>query len=189
MGGGGYSEVKEDNGEVELKKFLLVSMILCFILTGHAIVKGEDRAINGYYWATLNPKEKLIYVMAYVQGVSLLNEEIRNQMGMLEELYDMDNSEKNMYLAEYGKETSRYYEDNYHYYGILYQQLADGIDDIYKDYTNKTISVDDAFHLVKQRLNGRDEQGIEKSMVFMRKSDQEQGRVIRKEMQTLMERP
>jgi hypothetical protein len=162
-------------------KLRLAIMLVCLI----AFVKttwAEEMNNNGYFLGKLNPNEKLTYVMGYVEGIGELNTEIRHQMSILVLLYDKEKTQKYKYLAEYGKEMDDYYEKKYHYFNIPYRQFVEGLDKIYADFKNKPIILNDALLLVKQMLEGADEQEIEKRMVFMRKTNQEQERVINKEL-------
>lgn len=155
-------------------------MLFCLVIASNITWAGENK-IDGYFWKTLTPKEKNVYVAAYIEGISQLNLEIRHQMDVLIGLHDMEKTEENKYLAAYGKETKGYYEENYNYFDIPYRQLVEGLDKIYADFKNKTIRLNDALFLVKSMLKGVNEETLEKSIIFMRKSEEEQKRIINKD--------
>lgn len=171
-----------------MKKYFLVLIqlgFLCFLLLSPTKTIANDGKPDGYLWEKLTPNEKFVYVFAYVEGISEMNLEWRHQMDVLRALYELEKNEENKYLAEYGKETKAFYEKHYHYFGIPYRQLIEGINDIYKDYKNKSIRLKDAFSLVRAELNGTDEKELERRKVYMRKSKEEQNRIIKNLMEDM----
>ncbi len=166
------------NREENIKKYYLILTAFVAVLIFQVKLNAEEPALNGYFWEKLDPTGRLVYVIAYTKGIGELNIEIRHQMDVLMVLYDMEKTEKNKYLAEYGKETKTYYEKNYHYFNIPYRQLVEGIDAIYQDYKNKTITLVDAFALVKADISGVDKTELQRRMSFMRLPEDEKERVI-----------
>lgn len=163
-----------------IMKLICFITFLCFVVTSN-IICAEENKIDGYFWEKFTPREKYTFIVGYVEGISFLNLEIRHQMDVLVALYDMEKTEGNKYLSKYGKETKDYYENNYQYFGIPYRQLIDGLDKIYSDFKNKSIKINDALFLVKSMLEGTNEQEIERRMIFLRKSEEEQQRILKKE--------
>ncbi len=155
---------------------------LAAILCSAALVPiktcADDRRLDGYFWEILSPKEKFVYVLAYVEGISEMNLEWRHQMDVLMALYDLEKNEKNKHLAEYAKQEKAFYEKSHHFFGIRYRQLVEGTDQIYKDYKNKSIELRDAFSLVRADLDGTDKKELERRMIYMRKSKEERERII-----------
>jgi len=99
-------------------------------------------------------------------------------MGVLIELYNMEKNEKNKYLAEYGKEMKAYYEENYNYFNLSFQKLVDGINTVYNEPENNSITLVDALELVKAEIKGVDKKELERRMNFMRLTKEEQNRII-----------
>lgn len=161
-----------------MKKYYLILISLVFLVVFQIKLNADEPKLNGYFWENLSPTEKLVFVIAYTKGIDELNIEIRHQMDVLILLHDMKKTEKNKYLAEYGKETKAYYEKNYHYFNIPYRQLVEGIDAIYQDYKNKTITLVDAFSLVKADISGVNKNEFQRRINFMRLPKDEKERII-----------
>lgn len=166
-----------------MKRYFLILFFLFSLIIPGKELNAEPSGNNGYFWEKLTPNEKLTYVLGYTEGIGELNAEIRHQMSILVLLYDKEKTQKYKYLAEYGKEMSDYYEENYHYFNIPYRQFVEGIDAIYKEYKNKTITLVDAFELVKAEIKGLDKNELERRMSFMRLTKEEQDRIIQKDTQ------
>lgn len=155
----------------------VIIIFLCLFVLFPLKTSADELLPDGYFWEKLTPNEKFVYVFAYIEGISEMNLEWRHQMDVLMYLYDMKKNEENKYLAEYGRETKVFYEKHYHYFGIPYRQLIEGVDNIYKEYKNKTIRLKDALSLVKSDIEGTDKKELEQRMIFMRKSEKEQKRI------------
>lgn len=144
----------------------LLSCIMFLLISGMSYAEVQ----NGYLWQQFSHDQKMIYVMGYVEGIGYLNLEIRHQMDVLTELNDKE-TESDQSLFEYAHDMKDYYIKNYHYFNIPYQQIVEGLDKVYSDFENKTIKINNAFWLVKFMLEGRSEDEIHKSMIYIRKID------------------
>ncbi len=163
-----------------MKKCLLFIFFISSVITINTELTAGQFKNNGYFWEKLNPSAKLAYVIGYAEGMGGLNLEIRHQMNVIAELYDLEKTEENKYLSKYGKEMRAYFEENYQYFNIPYQQLVEGINALYKEYTNKTITLVDAIDLVKAEIKGVAKSDLERRKKFMRLTEEEQNRILQK---------
>jgi hypothetical protein len=164
-----------------MKKELFFMFFIAATMIFSTKLYAEQPKNNGYFWEKLNPSAKLAYVIWYVEGIGELNLEIRHQMNVITLLYDEEKTEENKYLSKYGKEMGSYFEEHYQYFNIPYRQLVEGIDALYKEYINKTITLVDAIDLVKAEIKGVEKNQIEKRKKFMRLNEEEQGRIMQKD--------
>jgi hypothetical protein len=167
---------------------------LCVTFTSPLAWTGgrQGQEFDGFFWESLTPKERLVFTAGYVQGIGQMNEGIRLEMDALIELrrrstdpksadqFSEKDRRKYDFLAEYAKENRRHYEEHSHYFNIPHIQLVRGVDEIYKHNKNMTIRIKDAFALVRAQIQGTDEKELERRKVFMRMSEEEQLRYIRR---------
>lgn len=56
----------------------------------------------------------------------------------------------------------------YSVYGITVGQIVDGLDELYKDFKNKSINVQDAIYVIKKQIKGTPEEEVKQILLYLR---------------------
>lgn len=151
-----------------MKKKNLIFLILFFLLCSNFIrtqvSKDPGAGINGYNWLLLDEDEKIFYITGYSHSNTMTTFFVIKTL-----------NKGNLLHKKISKEEERRIEkiliEQLGGMKIPFGQIKDGLDEIYKDYSNKLIYVHYLIPYVSKKISGEiSAEEMEKQLQEMRKS-------------------
>jgi hypothetical protein len=143
-------------------KLVVASAILMVLVT--AFAHGEEQPNNGYWWLGSTAEFKLGFVYGYVtaKNSDYLSDMITCAAEKSGGTLDKVTSEATNACL---KDPLISYQD---FSGIRFGQLADGVDEFYKDFRNKGIVVAGAMSYVRDELRGKSAEELQGELSKLR---------------------
>jgi hypothetical protein len=141
-----------------------VLLLLAFL--GTMASRGQDQNHNGYWWADRSKEFKVGFTSGY--AMAMVNAYDRSALRCFADKNGGTVPEK--YPGNEVLEACRGVVTPFDFNNFQFGQLADGVDEFYKDFRNKTIDIVPVMFYVRDQLKGRPAKELENELESMRRS-------------------
>jgi hypothetical protein len=164
-------------------------VVFLLLLINFSFLYGDISDNDGNDWNAFSESFKTGYVCGFMSASSYVVEDNTDQFGFISRVYkDPDKAYKIWVKTIIGADsTSRLFtrydcrtlvgyarhlknEDlkPYTIFEITVKQIMDGLDELYRDFKNRSIKMQDAIYVVKKQIKGSPEDEVEKILLFLR---------------------
>jgi hypothetical protein len=139
-------------------------VLLVLALAGTGLAHAQSQPRNGYWWSARSSEFKLGFVAGYVEAEVNVYDRMAwkcladKNGGTIPEKYPGDEAFKA--CAESGKA--------FDFNSVGFGQMTDGLDQFYKDFQNKAISIVPAISYVRDQLKGKPTKELENDLALLR---------------------
>lgn len=130
-----------------MKKRILLIFIILILLCVNSITQRQQKpkiGFNGYDWEEFDTPTKLGYFPGLQHGFLVATREFIREVRK-HQLLTEDEIQK----------IKEAFEKKFYFWGATYGQMVEGVDELYKDYSNKTITIHSLVTLVCKRVGGK----------------------------------
>ena len=152
--------------KLELAAFAAVA-VSTFLLVISRTAECKE-VFDGYWWNKQSEEVKTAYVCGFVRGTN-------NVLDSLQELLDEETSSygPSTYLVESVKKALEYAQAACAFDSFSIYEVSDGVEEFYKDFRNRRVTVDCAIIVVRMQLRERSEEFINLKTKRLRKEARE----------------
>jgi hypothetical protein len=142
------------------------ALICLLMLLGAGMARAEDQSENGYWWEAQSRMFKLTFTLGYVKAMDRASGAVPWLCAAIAVSLP-GKSPSNDVMINDCQQTRRSFD----YSDLMMGQLADGVDELYKDFRNKAIDITLAMQYVHDELNGKAPEELEKELKGFREAD------------------
>jgi len=170
----------------------LRSVVFFAIILSLSSLFGDSRDVSefdGNDWNEMDETLKIGYVKGFIAGtIFVIEENIHPRAYALRAYKNPEKGKKKyhrilgardtlstVFTSSDGKWAVAYeqYSRNerlyrYTIYGITVGQIVDGLDELYEDFKNRSIKVQDAMYLIKKQIKGAPEEEVRQLLIYLR---------------------
>jgi len=149
-----------------IARYCVTALFLLTFEVGAITAQKTTSKHDGYWWTNSDQSFKLGFVSGYVMAMNGINDRdvfrciAQKSGGKLPATYPGRAMVEECSETEEAKMTD--------FSGFMVGQWADGIDEFYKDFRNKSLDVDLALKYVRDQLNGKPAKELEDEVTKMR---------------------
>lgn len=150
-----------------MKSHVSFALLLLLTLLGTAIGRGQqDKPLDGPWWETIPENYKQGFIAGYSMGTlrehSLVLENCEGKLG------DSPNSLTGYAALETCLTIT--FSKTFDFSGVRPDQLANAIDEFYKDSRNKSIDINFALLYVRDKLKGKSAKELDDELILWRRA-------------------
>jgi hypothetical protein len=173
-------------------EFIIILFCIFLIVFPRNLMFGDSRNVcefDGNAWNQMHEALKIGYVKGFMVGIIHVIEESVDKEGYAKRAYRRPDRAANIYYRVLGERDSlrhlfsssdckwvvgyEIYKINeellrYPIYGITVGQIVDGLNELYEDYKNRSIKVQDAIYVFRKQIKGASQEEIEQILVYLR---------------------